>query len=388
MNNATLAEALEHIAPATLAEDWDNVGMLVGDPDAELGRGPIVLTIDLTRDVLDEAISAGARAMVAYHPPIFSPMRSIVASDPKQALVLGAIAHGMSVFSPHTALDAVEGGVADWLLDQAVGEAESALSATKRTALAAHLSQDNNRTHKLVVFVPTEPDELLGRVRDALAVVGAGTIGNYSRCAFSLEGMGFFEGGAGANPTIGRAGALETVREHRLEMVCPGDRLAEILTVLRDVHPYEEPAFDVYRVEKTPDGLRGAGRVQSLGEPGDVRAIAKRLQRALGVEVVKLAGPECPSHGGTATCVAVCPGSGGSLLEAAIARGADLFITGELSHHETLFALSRGCSVLLAGHTNTERGYLPVLRNRLMAELPDLDVRISARDGYPFAFVR
>lgn len=370
MRVAELVQALDRLAPPWLAESWDNIGLLVGDVADEI-HGPVFLTIDLTEETLAEAEVASAGAIIAYHPPIFDPLKRVTGDDPKGRLVLRAARRGIAVYSPHTALDAAPAGMAEWLAE-GVGP-----GGDRRAILPASLP-DERQTHKIVVFVPTDPPDALERVRNALASAGAGHIGAYELCSFTLSGKGTFFGGAGANPRVGEPGRLETVAEHRLEMVCPGGALPIIIETLKAFHPYEEPAFDVYTLAQRSDRRIGAGRRVTLDQPATPEEIATRIRAHLGLERVRLA--EGSSRGVRCSMVGVCPGAGAGLLDAAIAQGCGVFVTGEMKHHDVLRAASRGCSVVLAGHTNTERGYLPRLAARLAEALPGLDARVSAAD--------
>jgi len=370
---STVIDAMERIAPLALAEPWDNVGLLLGDAGAPL-EGPVFLTIDLTPETLDEALGAGAGMIVAYHPPIFRELKRITSADPKGRVLLRVIESRVPVYSPHTALDATAGGVTDWLCDMLAPPGDERSSHGDRRALEASATPDPNATHKLVTFVPADQVE---RVRDGLASVGAGIIGAYSNCAFTIPGTGSFLGGEGANPAVGEAGRLESAPEIRLEMVCGQAALPLAMEILRAMHPYEEPPCDVYPLTPRPRRHIGSGRRIRFDQPMTPRQLAQNLKANLGVDAVKLAsaGDEPVST------VGVCPGSGADFIDAAIADGCEAFVTGEVTHHHALSAVLRGCSVLLAGHTNTERGYLPRYAERIAEEAPGVEVRVSESDG-------
>lgn len=372
-----LMSAMERIAPLELAEPWDNVGLLVGDPDASV-VGAVVLTIDLTEAVLDEA--SGESAIIAYHPPIWQALKRVVTTDARQRIVHRAIASRLAVYSPHTALDAAPGGVTDWLCEILSGSETTGVIAGDCKALEPH--EGASSMVKIVTFVPEESAQ---RVRDALSSAGAGRIGAYTQCSFASPGEGTFFGDEGASPVVGEAGRLERVHELRLEMVCPRQALAIALETLRQFHPYEEPAVDVYPLNGLPVRSSGAGRRLVLDQPATVGDLAHRLKAGLGASSVKLA----PADGGgrVVTHVGVCPGSGGSLAGAAQREGCQVFITGEMKHHEVLSALDSGMSVILAGHTQTERGYLPRLAARLEGMLPGVRCVVSRRDAPPWASV-
>ncbi len=363
-----LTAAMHSIAPLHLAEEWDNVGLLIGDPSRPLA-GPILLTIDLTSPVLDEAIAMHAGAVVAYHPPIFTPLKRIVADSPQAATLLNLIEHKIAVYSPHTALDAAPGGLADWLIDQAaepLAGARGSSGIRDRAALTFASSINPDQTHKIVTFLPKEAIE---KVRAALAAAGAGVIGNYELCSFTIEGQGSFRGNESSNPTLGRRNRLELINESRLEITCGRHALPAAVEALRATHPYDEPAFDIYTLTAKPERAAGQGRILTLEQPTTTEAIAQRLKQRLNLSAILIATPTSPARkqGDHVSRPAAVPGSGAALLDQAINAGADCFITGEMKHHEVLSALDRDCSVILAGHTETERGYLPILAARLNA---------------------
>jgi len=228
MKVGDLTATLDAIAPPSLAEPWDNVGLLAGDPDRDL-EGPTLLTIDLTPSVLAEALSVGASVIVAYHPPLFSPIKRITPNTARGRTILRCLEAGIAIHSPHTALDAVSGGVTDWLAD-GLGT-----SGDRRALVPADVARPGE-THKIVTFVPRAAVE---RVRMALASAGAGISGEYDQCSFEAEGFGTFQGSERANPAVGRAGRLERVPEVRLEMSCPGRAAPLLIETLRAFHPYE-----------------------------------------------------------------------------------------------------------------------------------------------------
>ncbi len=372
-----LIEVMEAIAPARLAEEWDNVGLLVGDAGAGID-GPVLLTIDLNEAVAHEALEREAGAIVAYHPPIFKPVRRLTAAPGEHGRVLlPLIAHGVAIHSPHTALDAAEAGVNDWLLELSVGGSGSI---AHRRALTPHPAVDRRQTHKLVVFVPRES---VAPVRDAMSRAGAGVIGDYEKCSYMLEGRGTFFGTDATNPAVGEKGRLEEVEEVRLEMVCGAGSVGPAIEALRTAHPYEEPAFDVHRLEPRPDPAVGPGRIGRLRAPTSAREVAARVRDTLAVPGVRVA----TAGDGVSDRVAVCPGAGAAVLEQAMAAGAGIFVTGEMRHHDVLRALDLGLSVVLAGHTNTERGYLPILADRIRQMEPGFETIVSERDAWPFDVV-
>ncbi len=371
-----LVNAMESIAPSAYAEAWDRVGLQVGTPEHELG-GPVVLTIDLTERVLAEAVGMGASAIVAYHPPIWQELGRLTDASAPERIIRGAIEAGMAIFTPHTALDAAEGGVTDWLcegLSAPAGESKENEIAGDCRSLSPHVEHDADQAVKIVTFVPPKHAD---EVRGALATGGAGIVGAYRLCSFATPGAGTFLGGEGTNPAAGQSGRLERVDEVRLEMVCSKHALPIALKTLREFHPYEEPAFDVYELMGKPRRRIGAGRRLLLDRPATIGELCERFKAHLGRARVRYA---LPDERATYTTLGVVPGAGASMLGIAAADGCELFVTGEMKHHEIVEALHKGVGVLLAGHTNTERGYLPRLARRIKEALPALDARISEAD--------
>jgi dinuclear metal center YbgI/SA1388 family protein len=367
MKVADLVRALEQLAPLAYAEPWDNVGLLAGDPDAPLTRA--LVTIDCTLAVVDEAADAGCEAIVAYHPPLFRPLTRVTRGSVAYALVRRNIA----VYSPHTALDAADGGTNDVLAD-VVGMAKE-----RRAPIRPSATKDT--AFKLVTFVP---EDALARVSDALFAAGAGRIGDYTACSFRTRGTGTFFGEAGTHPVVGSALQRETVDEVRLETLVPVARASDVVSALRASHPYEEPAFDLVRLAPAPDGREPGAR--GMGRIGDVSAIDRaalvaQVKQGLGLAHVLVAGPTK----GPITRVAVCAGAAGDLLDAAIAQGAQAIVAGEVRHHDALRAAESGVTVICALHSHSERVALPPLATRVRATLPGLAITLSAVDRDPFA---
>jgi len=368
MRLSELLTVFNEVAPERLAGGWDKVGLHAGAADQAIERG--LMCIDLTHAVIDEAIEQGCQLILAYHPPIFAPLERLTDDGPwSQTRMVRCVREGLAVYSPHTGLDASRGGMTDWLCE-GIGKGKAV------PIEPIHARRDE---YKVVVFVPTESE---AAVRAAMAQAGAGWIGNYRECSFSTPGEGGFRPIEGANPTIGKVGQRETVSERRMEMIVSGRHLADVIAALVAAHPYEEPAYDLFKLEPVPEvahAQQGAGRMLTLDKPIDAGTLAKRVKTMLGLAHVKLS-----DGGGSISTVAVCPGAGGKLFEPVIA---DAYVTGEMQHHHVLDLWQRGRSVVLAGHTNTERPYLPTYRDRLVEAGATIDWAISTADKAPMAVV-
>jgi dinuclear metal center YbgI/SA1388 family protein len=363
MQISEILTALEEIAPLADAEAWDNVGLIVGDRTVDVSR--VLLCIDYTATVADEAVRKNCELVVAYHPPLFKPTSRLTA-DKATALIFGAARRGIALYSPHTALDVAIGGTNDVLADL--------LGLGQREPL--RLSPTQGDPCRLVTFVPREA---LDRVAQALFDAGAGQIGDYAQCSFQTEGYGTFLGGKSTNPTAGEAGKFERVPEIKIETVLPMDRVTAVVAALKASHPYEEPAFDLQRLAAPPNG-RGTGRIGVLDSSITVDALATLVKNKLGLSSILTAG----LTRGPVNTVAVCAGAGGDLLDDAITKSADAYVTGELRHHDALKAAQAGMAVVCTLHSNSERCALPPLRERLMRAKPGLSVLLAEADVDPF----
>ncbi|WP_225754710.1 Nif3-like dinuclear metal center hexameric protein [Actinotalea sp. Marseille-Q4924] len=311
---STVIGLLDRRYPPGTAEPWDAVGTVCGDPDQAVRR--VLLAVDPTLDVVDEAVAWGADLLVTHHPLLLRAVHSVAATTIKGAVVHRLVRAGCALHVAHTNADAARGGVAD-----ALAEAVGLVDLEPLTPVPAE------DLDKVVVFVPTTDADLLV---DALAGAGAGALGEYSRCAWTTTGTGTFVPGEAARPAIGAAGQVERVDETRVEMVAPRRLRAGVLAALRSAHPYEEPAFDVLELAGLP-GSTGIGRVGTL--PGDLtlRAFGERVAAALPAteQGVRLAG----DLDAVVRRVAVVGGSGDSLFDAVRGSGADAYLTADLRHH-------------------------------------------------------
>ncbi len=376
MNVQDLIDVMERIAPLKFAESWDKVGLQLGVADRAIG-GPVLLTIDLTEEVLAEAMKKQVGAVIAYHPPLWEPLKKLTDSTHTERIIRGAAEAGIAIYSPHTALDAAPGGMTEWLCEgigSPRGEAQAGVIAGDCRALAPAIGGDPSREVKVITFVPQDQ---IDHVRNALGTAGAGGLGNYKLCSFTTPGQGTFLPGNDTNPTVGTPGNLERVDEVRLEMVCEKRALPLVIETLKQLHPYEEPAYDI--VDLVPEPLRriGSGRRLTLDQPVLMGDLIDRLKSHLGRSRMRyaLSGDDRPFR-----TIGVVPGSGASFVDLARTEGCDVLITGEMTHHEIVAARQSGISILLAGHTNTERGYLPRLQDRLHEFLPDIETIISEMD--------
>ena len=355
---------LDTFAPFRLAESWDNVGLLWGDPDAEVARVMTCLTV--TPRTALEAIHENAELIVSHHPVLFKAVKRVVANQPGDGLLWNLARAGVSILSPHTAFDNTDGGINDVL--------------ARRLGLSEPLSLRSLArpgSFKVVVFTPeTDVEAVLA----AAFASGAGRIGAYRECSFAVPGIGTFFGTESSNPAVGRAGRREVVSEQRIELVCPSERLSATLRAVRSAHSYEEPAVDVYPLHVPPGGPgAGAGRVGTLPEPTTLGAFARSVAECLSAAGLQVVGEDDRR----VERVAVVCGAGDDFLGDAVRAGADVLLTGEARFHRALEAESLGIGLVVAGHHATERPGVEELAARITTAFPGLSVWPSRRESDP-----
>jgi dinuclear metal center YbgI/SA1388 family protein len=348
-----VADAVERIAPLPLAEGWDNCGLQVGDPAAEVGRVLVALTP--LPEVFAEAEEKGADFLLFHHPLIFQPVKTLDTSLYPGDLLARSIRNGMTLYAAHTSYYAAPAGVSA-VLSEALGLQGPLRVISPRGTL-----------RKLVVFVP---EESVDGVVLALSGAGAGVIGDYTECTFRTRGTGTFRGGDETNPYLGESGRLEKVDEVRIETVVAGHLAGRAAQAATASHPYEEIALDVFPVEGTPEGC-GYGRLGTLSEPVTPEELRQHVSGSLGFPARLVA-----EAGGSIQRVAVVGGSGGSFIPEVAAAGAGAYVTGDIDYHDALLAESLGLTVIDAGHAATELPSLAPLARRL-AQLVDVPVEIS-----------
>lgn len=363
-----IIQIIEGIAPKALALPGDPVGLQCGEPDRPVTR--LMMSLDATMETVTQAAAFKADLLVTHHPLLFEPLTQENISGPAGRTLGLAIREDLAVYSAHTNLDASPRGINASLA--------SLLDLRERRVLKA----SDPESFKVVVFVPREK---LGQVRSAAFKAGAGQIGDYSGCSFAIEGVGTFHPEEGAAPTSGQIGRDEKVQEVRLEVLVQSEVLSAVLDSVRQVHPYEEPAVDVYPTISSNPGA-GFGIAGMLPQRFTVGQIASRVGSILKAGSVRLVGKK----GCKIRTVAVCAGSGASLLDAAVAAGAELYITGDVKYHDARRAESAGIHVLDVGHFAPEKyGFLrfgKLLERKFSAQ--GLKVQLSfAKERDPFVSV-
>lgn len=364
---ADLVAVLDAAYPPELAEDWDAVGLVCGDPADEVRA--VLLAVDATEAVVDEALRTGAQALVVHHPLLLHGVTGLGADTPKGALLHRLVRGGCALFTAHTNADRADPGVSD------------ALAAALGLRVLGPLEPEQLHWDKVVTTVPAGADA--DRVRAALFAAGAGTQGDYTEAAFTVAGRGQFRPGVWAHPAIGTAGALEQVAEEQVQLVAPRALRRAVVAALLAAHPYEEPAYDVLELAPRP-GRRGLGRVGELDAPETLRAFTSRVAAGLASTAwgVRAAGdPDA-----LVRTVAVCGGAGESLLGTVSRLGVDAFVTADLRHHRADEHLRAGGPALIdVAHWASEHPWCAQAQAVITSALGGtVAARVSARRTDPW----
>lgn len=313
---ADIIDVLDAAYPPGLAQGWDSVGLVCGDPSEVVAA--VTIAVDATPAVLAQVPDRGL--LLAHHPLLLRGVDSVSADTAKGALIHSMIRTGRALFTAHTNADSASPGVSDALAEALGLEVADVLSPVP---VGPELD-------KWAVYVPTGDPEAAAAIRAAMFSAGAGQIGDYSQCSWSVAGIGQFLPNDGAAPAIGTVGSLEQVAEDRVEMVAPASRRSAVLSALRSAHPYEEPAFDLIAMKRAPGDV-GLGRIATVPSPEPLSEFVSRVRDGLpdtswGVRA-------CGDAAAPVSRVAVCGGAGDSLLTEVVAAGVDAYVTADLRHH-------------------------------------------------------
>lgn len=332
MKIRSILSFLEMKAPGFLQESYDNSGLLVGNPENE--STGVLISLDCTEEVLDEALSLGVNTIISHHPIVFSGLKRFTGRSYVERVVMKAIKHDLNLISYHTNLDNVSHGVNKKIADL-LGLTHTKILLPKEELLC-----------KLVVFAPVSHAY---QVREAMFEAGAGQIGNYDSCSFNSTGTGTFRAGEGTSPFVGEHGKVHEEGEVRIETIIAKARAMRVVEKMKEVHPYEEVAYDIIPLMNAWSEV-GSGMIGELTAPMGAEAFAMLVKENMKASVVKMT----KDTGKAIQKVAVCGGSGRFLLEKAIASGADAFISSDFKYHEYFDALGR-IVVLDIGHFETEQ---------------------------------
>ncbi|PWJ41821.1 Nif3-like dinuclear metal center hexameric protein [Sediminitomix flava] len=328
---ANITSHLEKIAPLAYQESYDNSGLITGSHNQEITG--ILVSLDCTEEIIDEAIQKGCNMIVAHHPIIFKGLKKLNGKDYVERTIIKAIKNDIAIYAIHTNLDNVVGGVSDHICER-LGLQKRSILAPKGQLLA-----------KLTTFVPqADKDKVLTALSDA----GAGHIGNYQECSFQTNGVGTFKPNDKANPHIGENGKLEQVEETRIEVIFPSHIQSKVLRALQTAHPYEEVAYYLHQLENVNQEV-GSGMVGSLENEMEPIEFLKYLKDKMELSCIR----HTKLTDGKIKKVAVCGGAGSFLLHRAKAAGADIYITGDFKYHE-FFDAEEQIIIADIGHYESE----------------------------------
>ena len=352
---------LETIAPPQYQESYDNAGLIVGDPDTELTGA--IICLDAIEDVVAEAEQKDCNLIIAHHPIIFSGLKKLNGKNYVERTVIRAIRSGIAIFAAHTNLDNMFRNGVNSKIAEKLGLVGTRILDPKTDIL-----------RKLVTFVPVNHAENL---RNALFGAGAGNIGNYDECSFSLVGMGSFRGNEESKPFVGEQNLRHHEAESRIEVIFEVHNERKLLSALRQAHPYEEVAYDIYKLAN-PHPQIGAGMIGVLPKPVKTTDFLKFVKKQMDTA--------CIRH--TALCkseihsVAVCGGAGSFLLKQAIGNGADIFITGDFKYHE-FFDAENKIVIADIGHFESEQFTMELFYDLISKKFPTFALHLTAVNTNP-----
>jgi len=365
-----IASIIEEIAPMKLAEDWDNIGLIIGDYNQDIKK--ILIALDISSEVVNEAKQLKADLIITHHPLIFSPIKKITQCSYTTKIAIELIKNNISVYTAHTNLDKSPFGTS-YSLAKLLG-----LENTSYLKIDTTL-----RIFKYVVFVPEGYEE---KIIDAIANAGGGIIGNYSHCSFMTSGTGTFKPLEGAKPTIGEVGNLEKVSENKIEAIVNENCINKVIESVKKVHPYEEVAYDVFPLENK-DVRFGEGVKGELSTPITVEDFAVEIKKKLGLERLTVVGDLKKK----VKKIGVYTGSSDGILRDSSLKFIDLLVTGDVKYHSAIKAKEEGLVIIDAGHYGTEKVVLPYLRDiiseKLKGKIAENNIFLSAIDSNPFIII-
>ena len=337
-----IAGKINKLAPPFLAEDWDNIGIQVGNPDWSVNK--IGVALDATKGVVNEAVETGCQLLIVHHPLIFKGINNVHAGNTTGKIIIKAIQSELSIIVAHTNIDHAENGINDYLANI------FGLMDVKNLS-------DQLPLKKFVGYIP-EPD--FENVRIALFNAGAGKFGNYDQVSYSSQGNGSFRPLKGSNPAKGNLGERSEVSEYRLEVIVDERDLDKLVSTYYNVHPYEEPVFDVFQSEKL-QGEYLPARIGLLNNKMKLTELADFVNNKLNLDYVQIAGNKDKEI----KKVAIACGSGADFIKIASRQGADVLITGDVKYHEAQSALESGMALINAGHYGTEKVFPDLIKDYL-----------------------
>ena len=358
-----IIKQLEDLAPLAYAEEFDNVGLLVGHKDMEISG--VLITLDTLPEVVDEAIATNCNLIVSFHPIIFKGLKSITGKTYVERVVQKAIKHDIAIFAIHTALDNAFEGVNAEICNR--------LNLINKSILMPQ----SGTVKKLTTFVPHTDAEM---VRTALFEAGGGALGNYENCSFNSQGIGTFEGNSEAQPAIGKPNELKSVEETRIDIVYAKHLESGILNALFQAHPYEEVAHELFTLENKNHHI-GMGMIGELEDPMSETDFLTFVKQTMKCEIIRHSKQlEHPIKK-----VAVLGGSGSFAISAAKVAGADAFVTSDLKYHD-FFRAENQILLMDIGHYESEQYTKNLLASYLKKKIPNFAVLLSKINTNPVKY--
>jgi dinuclear metal center YbgI/SA1388 family protein len=355
---------LDLAVPLSFQEGYDNSGIQVGFPEKNVHSA--LITLDVTEAVIDEAIETGCDLIISHHPVIFNSIKRLTGRSFTEKIIIKAIQKEIAIYSAHTNLDVYSSGVSRKMAEKLTLKNIKVMSPLKGKLL------------KLVTYIPEMHIE---KVREALFEAGAGVVGNYDKCGFAVPGTGSFRGGENTTPFIGEKGKMQYEKEIRFETILFSHLKDKVIEALIEVHPYEEVAYDLYLLENGSSeiGLGCVGHFDDSIDEMDFLKLVSSVFNAKGLRYSRLTGKQIKN-------VALCGGSGASLLNVAIATGADAFITSDIKYHNYFDSDSK---ILLVdtGHYESEKFSTEILYELINKKFPKFAVRFSEKNTNPINYL-
>ena len=359
-----LCTSLEEWAPLAYQESYDNSGLIVGDLSTELNG--VLVSLDCVEDVIDEAIAKGCNAIVSHHPIVFKGLKSFTGKNYVERTVLKAIKNDIALYAIHTNLDNIHTGVNKMLADK-IGLINTSVLVPKKEIIK-----------QLVTYVRVAEADL---VRNSLFEIGAGSLGEYSECSFTVSGKGTFKGSENSNPVIGEKGVFKKLEEERIEILFPAHMEASVLSVLKNSNTYEEVAYSMFTISNENQNV-GSGMLGELSiaeNALDFLGVLKNNLNSEGIRYTSLVKNKIKK-------VAICGGAGGFLLQAAIRSGADIFITGDFKYHE-FFDAENKIIIADVGHYESEQYTKDLIADFLSEKFPKFAVHLSEVNTNPINYL-
>jgi len=364
MKLSELTSFLESIAPLSYQEDYDNSGLIIGHPETEITSA--IISLDCTEAIIDEAIRKNCKLIISHHPIIFRGIKKLNGKTYVERVVMKAIKNDIALYAIHTNFDTVLSGVNSKICQKLALEN------------CTILSPKSGILKKLVTFCPTAQADA---VRKALFTAGAGGIGNYSECSYNAEGFGTFKAGENTNAFTGEKGVQHREPEIRIEVIYTESIEKQVLSALHKAHPYEEVAFDLYKLSNSHPQI-GSGMIGWLGQEMDEMFFLKFIKEQFNTKVIR----HSALRGKKIKCVAVCGGSGGFLLPQAIHEGADIFITADYKYHE-FFDADGKIVIADVGHFESEQFTQELLLEIITKKFPNFALHLTEHNTNPINYL-